>query len=154
MIDFQIDDKFLHKIDLALLEKAVNHTLQITNSVNPTLTIVVTDNDTVQQLNHDYRGISAVTDVLSFANDSDDMFVTPDDDDGYLGDIIIAYPVAAEQAQKSGHATLDELLLLTVHGTLHLLGFDHDTPTNKADMWAKQEQILIALDMNQVQPTE
>ncbi|MDM8518965.1 rRNA maturation RNase YbeY [Anaerolineales bacterium HSG6] len=160
MIDFQIDDQFSDIVDLTLLEKAVNHTLQTVNLVGskPNLTIVVTNNDAVQQLNHDYRGIDAVTDVLSFANDHDDMFITPDDEseveDNYLGDIIIAYPVAVEQAQKSGHATIDELLLLTVHGTLHLLGFDHNTPTKKADMWVKQKQVMTALGLAQVQPTE
>ena len=72
----------------------------------------------------------------------------------YLGDIVIAYPVAEAQALAATHTPSEEVVLLTVHGLLHLLGFDHDTPEHKAAMWAAQADIMSRLDLDHVQPTE
>ncbi len=109
--------------------------------------IQVTDDDTVRQLNATYRGVDAPTDVLSFPAD---MPPLPPNADGtpeelHLGDLAIAYPYTAAQAAQLGHNLGDTLVLLVVHGTLHLLGYDHDTPANKAGMWAAQARALAAL---------
>lgn len=103
------------------------------------LTIVVTDDEAVAALNRQYRGVDAPTDVLSFPMDS------MPGDTPYLGDLVIAYPYAKAQAEREGHALGDSLALLVVHGTLHLLGYDHDTPEHRAAMWAAQEGALMAL---------
>ena len=63
-------------------------------------------------------------------------------------------PVAEKQAVVGGHAVLEEVLLLTVHGTLHLLGFDHNTQVNKEKMWAAQGQVMAELGLAHVLPTE
>jgi len=63
----------------------------------------------------------------------------------YLGDLIVAYPYTACHAAEVGHTLADELTLLVVHGTLHLLGYDHDTAENQDRMWAKQAELLAAL---------
>jgi probable rRNA maturation factor len=115
----------------------------------------VTDNDTLRELNEQYRGVDAPTDVLSFENLPDPDFpeldkVITDN----LGDIIIAYPVAQAQALASGHTPQDEITLLAVHGFLHLLGFDHDTPANRQVMWDIQAQTMAELGLAHVQPTE
>ena len=60
----------------------------------------------------------------------------------YLGDILIAFPYTVRQAARHGNAVDAELRLLAVHGTLHLLGYDHDTPEAEAVMWAIQEAML------------
>jgi probable rRNA maturation factor len=155
-IILEIDEPFAGQLNPASLEKTL---LTAFNLCPPppavaqtgTVTVVITDNDTVQQLNQQYRGINAPTDVLSFEN-------TPDPDfpagDTHLGDIIIAYPVAEAQAQTAGHAASSEVTLLAVHGALHLLGFDHDTPAHKNKMWATQLQIMTALGLAHIQPTE
>jgi len=62
-----------------------------------------------------------------------------------LGDVILSYPRAEEQAAEAGHSALDELQLLTVHGVLHLLGYDDQEETARAEMWAAQEAILDLL---------
>lgn len=62
-----------------------------------------------------------------------------------LGDLIIAYPYAARQAARYGHSLAAELQLLVVHGCLHLLGYDHDTPERQAEMWRVQGEILASL---------
>jgi probable rRNA maturation factor len=104
------------------------------------LTVVITDDEAVAALNHQYRGIDAPTDVLSFPADP-----MPQDKPPYLGDLIIAYPYTLMQAASAGHDADDSLALLVVHGTLHLLGSDHDTLEHRSAMWAAQETALRAL---------
>lgn len=105
------------------------------------LTIVLADEEQMQTLNRDFSGKDIPTDVLSFP----DGTVDPDLNMMYFGDIIIAVPIAEEQAKRAEHAINNELMLLTVHGTLHLLGFDHILPQEKDRMWAHQERILAQL---------
>ena len=153
-LDIQIDEPFTANIKPAGIEEALSLTFQLF-STNPgsTVSVVVTDSETVQQLNRNYRGIDAPTDVLSFDNVPDPDFPGAEAWP-HLGDIIIAYPVAEHQAAAGGHTVLEEILLLTVHGTLHLLGFDHNTPANKAEMWAAQNQVMTQLNLAHIQPTE
>ncbi len=106
------------------------------------MTIVITDDDSVADLNRQFRGIDAPTDVLSFPMDS------MPGDAPYLGDLVIAYPYASAQAAQEGHALADSLKLLVVHGTLHLLGYDHGDADERAEMWAAQEAALIALGVS------
>jgi probable rRNA maturation factor len=154
-IIIQIDEPFLAQVNPARLEQALLITCHFCSTSSPesTVSIVITDNHTVQQLNHRYRGIDAPTDVLSFDSVPDSDF-PHSETTSHLGDIIIAYPVAEVQALAAGHTALEELILLTVHGGLHLLGFDHDTPTNKNKMWAAQHQIMAELGLAHIQPTE
>jgi probable rRNA maturation factor len=72
----------------------------------------------------------------------------------YLGDIIISLPYAARQAAAAGHKTESELQLLAVHGTLHLLGYDHAIPEEKAAMWDAQTAALTQLGLGHINPTE
>ncbi len=94
----------------------------------------------IQALNRDYRGMDAVTDVLTFPAWEGEALLAPPD--GYLGDVAICVPRAVEQAEAFGHSLRREMTFLSVHGALHLLGFDHMTPRDEAVMLAKQEQIL------------
>jgi probable rRNA maturation factor len=153
-IDIQIDGPFEADIKPASIKKALNSTFQLFPPLTEgTVAVVITNNQIVQQLNRDYRGIDAATDVLSFDNAPDADF-PGEDISSHLGDIIIAYPVAQQQAAAGGHTTLEEVQLLAVHGALHLLGFDHDTPANKKKMWTAQQQVLARLDLGHIQPTE
>ena len=112
-----------------------------------TMSVVISTNEAVQALNAQHRGIDAPTDVLSFPADP----LPPEiaGDEPYAGDIIIAYDYAVEQAQREGHTVEDSLCLLVVHGTLHILGYDHDTPDNRAKMWAEQAKALQALGIDE-----
>jgi probable rRNA maturation factor len=102
------------------------------------LTVVIDSEQALQDLNLEYRGVDAPTDVLSFEmNDPD-----PESGRMYLGDIIISYPRAKAQAEVAGHALEAELQLLVVHGSLHLLGYDHNHTEDKNQMWAIQAEIL------------
>jgi probable rRNA maturation factor len=148
-IAVQIDDEYADQVDEENLRAAAIATLQASRVEDAELSIVVTSDEEVQRLNRDYRGIDAPTDVLSFAaqegDDEPDLDLPPEvatELDRYLGDIIIAYPYTMQQAAHFGSAPASELRLMVVHGVLHLLGNDHDTPEAEAEMWARQEAVL------------
>jgi probable rRNA maturation factor len=105
------------------------------------LSIVLADDERLQQLNRDYLDIDTPTDVLSFPSGETD----PDSGESYLGDIIISVPRAKAQAEAGGHAIEQELELLVVHGVLHLLGHDHYDEGEKATMWLEQTKVLEEL---------
>jgi probable rRNA maturation factor len=110
------------------------------------LSVVVTDDDEIRALNQQYRGIDAPTDVLSFGQEPIEEFVTASEGEPpYLGDVILSFPRAREQAAERGHSADEEVRLLIVHGVLHMLGYDHAGPEEKARMWARQDAILDAL---------
>jgi probable rRNA maturation factor len=110
------------------------------------LTIVITDDERVRRLNREYRGVDAPTDVLSFPADPlpDEVESEPP----YLGDLIMAYPYTAHQAEDVGHPLDDEFVLMAIHGTLHLLGYDHDKAESEEAMWSEQANALAAAGVN------
>lgn len=141
-IDVQNDEDF--PVDAARLQAAAAMVLtQQGAAADAALTIVITTDDEAAALNRQFRGIDAPTDVLSFPIDAPPVDIPGEPQ--YLGDLLIAHPYAAAQAQREGHDLSDSLSLLVAHGTLHLLGYDHDTPTRRAAMWQAQEQALRAL---------
>jgi probable rRNA maturation factor len=110
------------------------------------VSLVVTDPETVQRLNRDYRGIDEPTDVLAFymlpQKEGDDSFALPPDGVTRLGEVIISYPQAVEQAREQSHSTERELALLIIHGMLHLLGYDHEEPDEEAEMRIREKELL------------
>jgi probable rRNA maturation factor len=104
------------------------------------LSMVLTSDDYVHELNAQYRGVDAPTDVLSFP--SDPLPEEMAEEGNYLGDLVVAYGYTVHQAQEAGHSPDDEFVLLGIHGTLHLLGYDHDNVENQATMWAAQSDAL------------
>jgi probable rRNA maturation factor len=109
------------------------------------LAIVLVDEGAMEQLHVRWMDEPGPTDVLSFP--MDELRPGTEDDPtpaGLLGDIVLCPQVAETQAVTAGHSTLDELLLLTCHGVLHLLGFDHAEPDEKAEMFGLQGEILSA----------
>lgn len=141
------------------LAQAIRLTLEKANRPAAQLALVITDDEEVRALNLAYREIDAPTDVLSFAiHEQEDpgaqagaipAFVVASEAqaalENELGDILIALPYSLRQAERYENSALGELSLLAVHGTLHLLGYDHDTPENEAHMWALQDAVLAAL---------
>lgn len=142
MIHLQIDEPYQPLIPETLLEQAARAALtHQATSPDSDLTIVLTGDETLHDLNLRFMDVDAPTDVLSFPSGEPD----PETGEIYLGDILISYPRAEAQAQQGGHPVTAELQLLTVHGTLHLLGHDHYDEDEKARMWAAQAEILQQL---------
>lgn len=129
-----------------IVQRACEKTLDDQNIEEGSLTVVLVNEETIRQMNLDFAGENHATDVLSFPSGD----IDPDLGSPYLGDIIIAVPIAQKQADAGEHALQDELMLLACHGTLHLLGFDHSDPAQKATMWKAQESVLLQLGINTV----
>jgi probable rRNA maturation factor len=103
------------------------------------VTFVLTDDDEVHALNKEYRGYDRPTDVLAFAMREGDHAAHRG---GMLGDVIVSVPTAAKQARAAKRPFEDELLMLLVHGLLHLLGWDHDTKKKDTAMRAETERLM------------
>jgi probable rRNA maturation factor len=145
-IEVQIDGAWQSRVGSELFTHAAAAVLRHQGVDGPAeLTIVLTGDENVRELNRIYRGVDAATDVLAFEGADPDGFVMPTGVPRYLGDVIISFPRAESQAQCARHPVENELRLLTVHGVLHLLGHDHTHPEQKAAMWAAQAQILREL---------
>jgi len=110
------------------------------------VSVLLTDDQYIRDLNRQYRAIDAPTDVLSFAmNGGDEPDIIDDPSGLLLGDIVISLETAASQAQDFGHSMERELAFLTVHGMLHLLGFDHEQEEDRIKMRKEEESILSCL---------
>ncbi|CAN5413688.1 rRNA maturation RNase YbeY [soil metagenome] len=150
-IDVQVDEEFAGLVDEGNIIAAVAELLRQVGKSSAALTIAITDDAYIQQLNQEYRDVDTPTDVLSFPNQSTDstseatLALPPElvaELENYLGDLVIAYPYTVAQAAHYQNSVPAEFRLLAVHGVLHLLGYDHATPEEEAAMWAAQEAAL------------
>ena len=130
-------------VSAELIERAAQVALAH-ESAEGDISVVLSDNPRLRELNREYLGIDAPTDVLSFPASETD----PETGAHYLGDILISVPRAEEQAQSAGHALEAEVQLLVVHGVLHLLGYDHAEAKEKAKMWKTQAEILERIGLS------
>jgi len=107
------------------------------------MSVVLTDDDTIQSLNRDWRKIDKPTNVLSFPSTASKVAGVP----ALLGDVIVAYETLAREAAEEDKPVLDHLAHLTVHGYLHLLGYDHETDSEADAMEGLERQILARLNI-------
>ena len=153
---YEIDLTIEHPLDpsvepdllVALAQAALRHQDAPSGSVS----IVISDDATVQDLNRRYRGLDEPTDVLSFGlgplahpaaeNEPPTDFVLPEFASPPFGEIVISHPYAARTAEETGRPIRDELALLTVHGVLHLLGHDHYEQAETDEMQRAEREIL------------
>ena len=120
-------DRQLRKIAVKAVKAAAKH-----EGRKGGVSLLFTDDETIKQLNSRYRGVDSATDVLSF----------PSGEEDFLGDIAISVPRARQQAEEYGHPLPREIAFLTVHGMLHLMGYDHIEPADEEKMRARQREIL------------
>lgn len=139
MNKFTIDNEYGYK-NYRYLKKVLNATLKHEKINNAVFSIIFVDNDTIQEINREYRGMDKVTDVISFAFEDNGRLVY--NNVRLLGEIYICIPRMIEQAKEYGHTEKRELSFLAVHGLLHLLGYDHMEKEDEKKMFALQELIL------------
>lgn len=135
----------------ALVNKAVEETLAVENfEQDPEVSLVLVDDAYIQEMNRTYRGLDKPTDVLSFPM-LEETAEEPDlelpEEEVLLGDIIISMERAVLQAEEYGHTLARELAFLTVHGMLHLLGYDHEEEAQRVVMRKQEETILARLKL-------
>jgi len=147
-IDVSVEEKFRGRVNEDWVKRIAQQVLEAESITPPyEISLVFTDSETVQRLNRDYRGVDEPTDVLAFymlpqQADKGNSFVLPPDGITRLGEVIISYPQAAEQAKEQGHSVDKELALLIIHGILHLLGYDHEQPEEERRMREREEELL------------
>ena len=107
------------------------------------VSVTFVDNEEIQKLNKEFRNIDSATDVLSFPlGENGEYDVNPDTGAKLLGDVVISMERAQQQATEYGHSLEREVCYLTVHSMLHLLGYDHMEPKEKAEMRMKEETVM------------
>ncbi len=165
-------EQIVSKLKLDLL---INNTLQLVGVTQPVmLTLLITDDDAIREMNKQYRQQNKPTDVLSFpllekplvnapleqlwqpiedetgqasSTGTAPVFVTPAELITNLGDIVISWPTVAKQAADIGHSTAYELLYLVAHGVLHLVGYDDQSEAGYQSMVQKQQTLLQMMGM-------
>ncbi len=130
--------------ETVLLRLTENNLAELFVSPDADLAILLVDEGAMESLHVQWMDEPGPTDVLSFPMDE----LRPGTEDaptpeGLLGDIVLCPQVAESQAQAAGHSTMDELILLTTHGLLHLLGFDHAEPAEEREMFALQRDLIV-----------
>ena len=145
MENYSIVDNNLYQ-NYDYLNEVINHTLEVMDAKESIFTIIFVTPEEIHELNKQYRGVDRVTDVISFAlEDAHDVSLT---DVRVLGDIYICIDRMKEQALEYGHSETRELSFLTVHGLLHLLGYDHQTKEEEEIIFGLQRKILSDLNIN------
>ena len=126
--------------ELEQLKKVIDKAIEIEKINNVEFNVIIVDNKKIHEINREYRHIDKPTDVISFALEDDESFPGPDI--RVLGDIYISLDKVYEQSKAYGHSFFRELAFLTVHGLLHLLGYDHMRLEDEKEMFSRQELIL------------
>ncbi len=158
MIEIEIinkqDIKEITEKEIDIINMVIQEAARLENINHGEVSVMLVDENTIQQFNHEYRGIDKGTDVISFAmneiTDDDIEFIFHDTDNismpNLLGDIIISVSHTLKQAEEYRHSFDREFAFLTLHGFLHLLGYDHQTEDDEKKMFSKQENILNTLN--------
>jgi probable rRNA maturation factor len=138
LIDDKLEELLIRVVKQALGEEDIPE--------NAEVSLVYVDDAFIADLNQQYRGIDGPTDVLSFA-----MLEGPNmpgnEEELLLGDVVVSLETARHQAMEYGHSFNREVVYLTVHGVLHLLGYDHQTPPDQQKMRAREEKILTRVGL-------
>lgn len=137
---------------IELVESILRHAAEMERVEEPSeLSVTFMTNAEIHEINREWRGKDAPTDVISFAFDEmgeEEMdFMLNEDEPHLLGDLIISVERCREQAADYGHSFERELGFLAIHGFLHLLGYDHMTPEEEAEMTERQEAVLAHFEL-------
>ena len=141
MNEFEIINNTSEEIkELEQVKDLVEFALKYQNINNAIFNIIIVNDKEIHEINKIYRNKDSVTDVISFALEDDESFIQTDF--RVLGDIYVCLNKAKQQAEEYGHSFLREISFLTIHGLLHLLGYDHMTKEEEEIMFNLEEMIL------------
>jgi probable rRNA maturation factor len=152
-INILIEEGIEVEPDAGWMQTIIEKTLAADNLPNAVeVSLLITNQERIQELNREYRGKDRPTDVLSFSMSEQKQesepttFIGPPDGLLHLGEVIISYPQAVIQAREHRHSIKREMAILIIHGVLHILGFDHEKPKMEPAMSAKEKEILAELE--------
>ncbi|MGV8883424.1 MAG: rRNA maturation RNase YbeY [Rhodoglobus sp.] len=152
-MSIEINNESAVEVDEAAIQRLAVYALdQLHVHPDAELAIMFVDEAAMEQLHVQWMDEPGPTDVLSFPMDelrpgSEDNMTPP----GLLGDIVVCPQVAIAQAETAGHTAIEEMLLLTTHGILHLLGFDHAEPEDEKEMFGLQRDLLVGFALDERQ---
>ncbi|MFH0847284.1 MAG: rRNA maturation RNase YbeY [Chloroflexota bacterium] len=159
-INILIDEEFADKLDSTWLEAVATSALMLEKAPeNSELGLLITTQEHIRELNKEYLGEDAPTDVLSFAmrpgepvvsgkerkKGEEPVFIFAPDGVKHLGEVIISYPQAEIQAREHGHSVKRELAILLIHGVLHILGYDHGESEAEQKMRLREKAIIESM---------
>lgn len=148
LLQLQADFAGENSIQHEQVENAAKKVLESENAPDGVMLTIVLCTDTyMREMNFKYRGINAPTDVLAFPAPPMPPEMA-EEIGGYLGDIVISLEYVAQRANEEQRSVQDDVSLMVVHGTLHLLGYDHHTPDAQKTMWAAQRRVLESLGIH------
>ncbi len=141
-ITIQIAPRFRAEVDEGSLRRVAAEVLRQEEVAEQTeLSLLITDDEAIRELNRRFRGVDAPTDVLAFGAETEEHFVSAPESPPYLGDVVISYQRALAQAEELGHTVAKELKLLVIHGILHLLGYDHQEEADARKMRERESKM-------------
>ena len=123
-----------------MIRNAVKKSIKEMGGGSFEVSVLITDNERIHELNREFRNVDKPTDVLSFPMDSEG-------DEAMLGDIVISLETALAQAEEYGHSLAREISFLTVHSMMHLFGYDHETDEDRTEMREMEEKVLTILKL-------
>ena len=155
-IDVRVFPPFRPAVKATLVRRAAASALATADPRGVgSVSVVVTDDETLRGLNSRFRGFDEITDVLSFGDASDaslaesgedlPAFPSLPDENPSLGEVVLSYPLAVRQAGEHNVTAEEEVALLVIHGILHLLGHDHAKPSDEAEMKALEVRALSSV---------
>lgn len=139
-MEYEISNLTNEKVDEKIIEDVIRATSEKLNVKDSIVSIVLVDDERIQEINKTYRNVDRPTDVISFAFMDEET--NPDNGITDLGEIYISLDRAHFQSEEYGHTFKRELAFLTVHGLLHLLGYDHMEKEDEIEMFSLQDEIL------------
>jgi len=141
-ITVRVAPRFRAEVDEGSLRRVAAEVLRQEEVARETeLSLIITDDEAIRELNRRFRGVDAPTDVLAFGAGTEEHFVSAPESPPYLGDVVISYQRALAQAQELDHAIAEELKLLVVHGILHLVGYDHQEEAAAQKMREREREM-------------
>jgi probable rRNA maturation factor len=151
-VGVQVEAPWREAVDEAAVRELASRVLMSEGVAAPAeVSVVITDDETLRELNRRYLDRDEPTDVLSFAlgeestqTEVGEPFVGPPDGVSHLGEVIVSFPTAERQAREQGHGVDREIAHLVVHGLLHLLGYDHQEPEEEQRMRSLEDGFLAA----------
>lgn len=142
-IAIQVAPRFRANVDEGSLRRVAAETLSQEGAEEEIeLSLIITGDEAIRELNRRFRGVDAPTDVLAFGAGAEEHFVIALENPPYLGDVVISYQRALAQAEELGHSVGEELKLLVIHGILHLLGYDHQEEADARNMREREKETL------------
>ena len=151
-INVIVDEGFAGRTEVSWLQKVAERVLAAQGiSSQVELGLVITSQERIQELNRSYLGKDNPTDVIAFhmlPAEGESPFVQPPDGMLHLGEVVISYPQAVIQAEQQGHSISKEITILTIHGILHLLGYQDEEPELRQRMAIREAEILGLIEDN------